>query len=109
MKDACHIIYPGVGGDLWWDHKQLLVQVDKAITIFKEAHPDCIALFVFNQLSVHMSLGDDALRAFDMNQLNGGAQRKQRDTVILMNNPDPEFHGKAQKMTTEAGVAKGLQ
>jgi len=85
------------------------MQVDKAIEIFEEVHPDCIALFVFDQLSTHASLGDDALRAFDMNQLNGGAQRKQRDTVILINNPYPKFCGKAQKMTTEAGAAKGLQ
>jgi hypothetical protein len=109
VKDARRIIYPGVGGDPWWDHKQLLVQVDKAIEIFEEAHPDCIALFVFDQSSAHASLGDDALRAFDMNRSNGGAQRKQRDTVIPMNNPYPEFRGKAQKMTTEAGAAKGLQ
>jgi hypothetical protein len=40
---------------------------------------------------------------------NGSAQRKQKNTVILINNPHPEFHGKAQKMTTEAGMAKGLK
>ena len=109
VKDARRIIYPGVGGDPWWDHKQLLVQVNKAIEIFEEVHPNCIALFVFNQSSVHASLGDDALRAFDMNRSNGGAQRKQKNTVIPMNNLHPEFRGKAQSMTTEAGAAKGLQ
>ncbi len=48
VKDAHHIIYPGVGNDLWWDHKQLLMQVDKAIEIFEEAHcydPDYPFLF----------------------------------------------------------------
>ncbi len=109
VKNACHIIYLGVGSDLWWDHKQLLMQVDKAIEIFEEVHPDCIALFVFNQLSVHASLGNDALCAFDMNQLNRGAQRKQKNTVILMNNPHPKFCSKAQKMTTKASAAKGLK
>ena len=74
VKDACCIIYPGVGGDPWWDHVQLLVQVDKVIAIFEEAHPDCIALFVFDQLSAHASLGPDVLRAFDMNRSNGGKQ-----------------------------------
>ena len=67
VKDAHCIIYLGVGGDPWWDHKQLLVQVNKVIEIFEEAHPNCITLFVFNQLSMHTSLGDDALHAFDMN------------------------------------------
>jgi hypothetical protein len=109
VKDAHRIIYPGIGSDPWWDHKQLLVQVDKVIKIFEEAHPNCIALFVFDQSSAHTSLGEDALRAFDMNRLNGGAQRKQKNTVIPMNNPHPEFHGKAQSMTTEASVAKGLK
>ena len=109
VKDACCIIYPGVGGNPWWDHTQLLMQVDKAIMIFEEAHPNCVALFVFNQLSTHASLGPDALRAFDMNRSNGGKQRKQKDTMILMNNPCPKFHSKAQKMTTDTGMAKGLQ
>ena len=108
-KDARCIIYPGAGGDAWWDHMQLLTQVDNAISIFDEAHPDCIALFVFDQSSAHASLGQDALRAFDMNKGNGGKQRKQKDTVIPMNNPSAEFHGKPQKMTTESGEAKGLQ
>ncbi len=109
VKDVRHIIYPGISGNPWWDHKQLLMQVDKAIKIFEEAHPDCVGLFVFDQLSTHASLGEDALCAFDMNRSNGGAQRKQKNTIIPMNNPHPEFCGKAQKMITEAGATKGLQ
>jgi hypothetical protein len=44
-----------------------------------------------------------------MNKSNGGKQRKQKDTVIPMNNPYAKFHGKPQKMTMETGEAKGLQ
>ena len=109
VKDAWCMTYPGAGADPWWDHAQLLVQVDKAILIFEEAHPDCTALFIFDQSSAHASLGPDALRAFDMNKGNGKKQRKQKDTIIPMNNPHPEFRGKPQKMTTESGEAKGLQ
>ncbi len=109
MKDAWHIIYPGVGGDTWWDQDQLLAQVDKAIAIFEEAHPSCVTLFVFNQSSAHTLLGPDALCAFDINKSNGGSQRKQKDTVILVTNVHPEFCGKAQKLVTETSVAKGLQ
>src|SRR5216683_868183 len=109
VKDVRCVIYPGMGTDTWWDHAQLLVQLDKAIEIFEEAHPNCVALFVFDQLSVHALLGPDALCAFDMNRSNGGKQRKQKDTIILMNNLWPELCGKAQKMTTEDGEAKGLQ
>ncbi len=109
VKDAQCITYPGTGGDPWWDHVQLLAQVDQVIAIFEEAHPKCIALFLFDHLSAHASLRPDALRAFDMNKSNGGKQRKQKDTVIPMNNPSVECRGKLQKMTTEAGMLKGLQ
>jgi len=109
IKDARTIIYLGVGGDPWWDHTQLLVQVDKAIAIFEEAHLECVALFVFDQSSAHASLGPDALRAFDMNKSNGGKQRKQKDTIIPMNNACADLGGKPQKMTTDTGEAKGLK
>jgi hypothetical protein len=109
VKDARCITYPGAQGDKWWDHAQLLTQVHNAITIFEEAHPDCVALFVFDHSSAHASLAPDALRAFDMNKSNGGQQRPQRDTVIPMNNPFPEFRGRVQKMKTNSGQAKGLE
>jgi len=109
VKDARMIIYLGVGGDLWWDHMQLLAQVDKVITIFDKVHLGCEGLFIFNQSSAHASLRPDALRTFDMNKSNGGKQRKQKDTVIPMNNLHAQFQGKPQKMTTEAGEAKGLK
>ncbi|KAI0357255.1 hypothetical protein OH77DRAFT_1422815 [Trametes cingulata] len=107
--DARRIIYPGANGDPWWDHVQLLSQSDDAMTIFELLYPGCIGLFIFDQSSAHASLGPDALRAFDMNKTNGGKQRVQKDTVIPMNNPVVELRGKPQKMTTEAGEAKGLQ
>jgi hypothetical protein len=109
VKDARCIIYPGSNGDAWWDHEQLLKQVSSAITIFEEAHPGCVGLFVFDQSSTHTSLGPDALRAFDMNKTNGGRQQIQRDTIIPDSNPCIEFRGKAQTMITEAGKAKGLK
>ena len=105
----CCITYLGANGNAWWDHTQLLAQVDKAIVIFEEVHFDCIVLFMFDHSSVHASLAPDALCTFDMNKSNGGKQRKQRDTVIQMNSPCHEVHGKLQKMTTETSKAKGLK
>jgi hypothetical protein len=64
---------------------------------------------MFDQSSAQGLLASDALWAFDMNKSNGGKQRKQRNTVIPVNNPHPEFHEKPQKMTTETGDMKGLQ
>ena len=109
VKDTYYIMYPGSHRDAWWDHAQLLTQVDKAIAIFKEAYPEYVALFMFDQSSAHVSLAPDALRAFDMNKTNGGKQRKQRDTVIPMSNPSPKVRGKQQKMTMENSDTKGLQ
>ena len=88
---------------------QLLAQVKQAISIFEEAHPDCVGVFLFDHLSTHMSLEPDALYVFKMNKSNRRKQRKQKDIIIPMNNPDIECCGKPQKMTTEAGEAKGLQ
>ncbi|EIN05877.1 hypothetical protein PUNSTDRAFT_115780 [Punctularia strigosozonata HHB-11173 SS5] len=109
VRDARCIIYPGSKGSAWWDHEQLLAQMDNAIDIFEEAHPGCQALFIFDQSSAHASLGPDALRAFDMNKSNGGKQRQQHDTVIPMNNPAVQYRGKPQKMTMDDGRPKGLE
>jgi len=57
VHDAQKVIYPGASGDSWWDTQQLLAQVDTAINIFNATHPDCQALFIFNQSSAHASLG----------------------------------------------------
>ncbi|KAF9516301.1 hypothetical protein BS47DRAFT_1292541 [Hydnum rufescens UP504] len=109
VRDARKIIYPGAAGDPWWDTKQLLTQVTNAIDIFNVTHPDCEALFIFDQSSAHASLGPDALRPFDMNKGNGGKQRKQKDTIIPNDNPTISLRGTVQRMTTESGEAKGLQ
>jgi hypothetical protein len=44
-----------------------------------------------------------------MNKSDGGKQRKQKDTVIPMTNPDARFRGKVQMMTLPNGDAKGLK
>jgi hypothetical protein len=62
IEDARVIIYPGSNGDPWWDTKQLLAQIKTAIQIFDKAHPDCQALFVFDQSSAHASLPPEPSR-----------------------------------------------
>ena len=99
VDEARKIIYPGSNGDAWWDTEQLLAQVKHAIEVFEKAHPNCIALFIFDQSSAHASLGPDALKAFEMNKSDGRKQRIQHDTVIPESNPVVEHRGKIQKMT----------
>ena len=64
VQDAQKIIYPGANGDPWWDTKQLMDQIKSAIEISEAAHPDCQALFIFDQSSAPASLPPDALKAF---------------------------------------------
>jgi len=89
--------------------KQLIEQLKVAIKIFELAHPRKQALFIFDQLSAHASLPDNLLKAFNMNKLDGRKQQKQKDTIVPMTNPAPEFHGKPQAMKLPNGEPKGLQ
>ena len=109
VDEARKIIYPGSKGDAWWDTEQLLAQVKHAIEVFEKAHPNCIALFIFDQSSAHASLGPDALKATKMNKSDGGKQRVQHDTIIPQSNPVAEHQGMAQKMTLPDGRLKGLE
>ena len=86
-----------------------MVQVKNTIEIFETSPPGCQVVFIFDQSSAHTLLPPDALRAFEMNKSDGGKQQKQRDTIIPRTNPDPQFHGNPQKMTTASGEVKGLK
>ena len=44
-----------------------------------------------------------------MNKSDGGEQRKQKNTVIPMTNPDDRFCSKLQAMTLPNGEAKGMK
>jgi hypothetical protein len=103
------VIYPGANGDDWWDTKQLIDQVKDVISIFEEAHPDCTALFIFDQSSAHASLAPDALQAFEMNKSDGGKQCKQKDTIIPESSPTIDKHRKPQKMTMLSSQPRGLE
>jgi hypothetical protein len=48
IQDARKIIYPGAGGDPWWDTKQLLLQLTDTLDIFEKKHPDCTAVLIFD-------------------------------------------------------------
>ncbi|KAK0483349.1 hypothetical protein IW261DRAFT_1417262 [Armillaria novae-zelandiae] len=111
VEDARKVIYPGSKGDPWWEVEQLLVQVKAAVKIFEKAHPNCQALFVFDNSSSHAALGPDTLHASDMNMSNGGKQRFQKDTIIPDSDSVPavHMHGKPQKMTMDDGLQKGLK
>ena len=51
----------------------------------------------------------DKIGMINWNKSDGGKQRKQKDTVILMTNPNVRFRGKLQTMKLPNGDAKGLK
>ena len=63
-------------------------------------------LYLINLQLMHHS---HQMKAFIMNKSNGGAQCKQKNTVIPQSNPDPQFCGVHQEMITPQGEAKGLK
>jgi len=98
--DARKIIFPGAGGDPWWDTKQLLVQISTTLDIFEEKHIDCVAVLVFDQSSAHASHGEGALNAFDINLTDGGKKPTPKDTYYPPECTIPELRGTIQTLYT---------
>jgi hypothetical protein len=101
--EACKIIYPGKGFDAWWDLPQLLQQIKSAIAVFEHTHPNCTGVFVFDRSSAHEGYADNSLNVNNMNINPAGKQKKLRDTIIPLNNPDPapgeeDTRGRTQRM-----------
>jgi hypothetical protein len=101
--EARKITYPGKGFDSWWDLAQLIKQLKNTIAIFEYTHPNCMAVFVFDRSSAHEGYAEDALNISNMNINPGGKQKKMRDTIIPLDNPDPapgeeDTRGRLQRM-----------
>jgi hypothetical protein len=101
--EARKVTYPGKGFDAWWDLPQLINQLEHTIKVFEHTHPDHVAIFVFDRSSAHEGFAEDALNINSMNVGHGKKQRKLRDTVIPLNNPEPapgeeDTRGRVQKM-----------
>ena len=66
-SDCTKIIRPGSNGEGYWTNSDLVEQTRKAMTIFKFLHPDCDALFVFDNSANHHGFAPDALVASRLN------------------------------------------
>ena len=96
--DARKIIYPGSNRDPWWDMKQLLVQVARALNIFEKKHPSYIAVLIFDQSSAYNSHGEGALNAFNINKSLSGVEKSKikayrRDIYFPPEYAFPELQG----------------
>lgn len=84
QEDTRVIIKPGATGDPWWDTKQLLVQVERALDNHHKLYgPQVEAVFVFDQSSAHASFEDNALNAFDMNKSDSVKRKSLSGTMTL--------------------------
>ena len=108
MDSNCtKIIRPGSNGEGYWTNSDLVEQTRKAMTIFKFLHPDCDALFVFDNSANHHAFTPDALIASRLNLTDGGKNIKSimRDGWFLDENGE-HF---AQSFRNDRGVQKGLR
>ena len=81
----------------------MIDQVTHTLKVFEHTHPDCVGIFIFDRSSAHEGFAENALNVNNMNIKHGGKQRKLRDTVIPLSNPDPasgedDTCGQVQKM-----------
>ena len=104
--EARMIIKPGKNGDGYWKNEDLVKQLrEKAIPIFKILHPNCDALFAFDNSQNHHAMAPDALVANRLNLSNGGKNvNVQRPGWFFK-----EGHLTVHHLQTEDGVQKGLR
>ncbi|CAJ0630219.1 12289_t:CDS:2, partial [Entrophospora sp. SA101] len=90
-----------IGSNIWWTTEKLKDQIiNKAIPIFNATHPNCTALFAFDNATSHAAFASNALVASKMNWNDGGSQPTMRNTV---------FDGAEQKMVHPDGKQKGMR
>ena len=77
--DTRKIIFLRARGDLQQDTKQLLIQIEIALNIFKLKHPNYIIVLIFDQSFIHASYKEGALNAFNINLGNGGKKSTLKD------------------------------
>ena len=111
VEYATTIITPGKNDDGWWKAENLVHQFKtKAIPMFDRLHPNCAAVFLFDNSTNHGAFADDALNVNNMNLNSGGKQPILRDGWFLQG----DGARVVQKMVfpighPKAGVPKGIK
>lgn len=107
-KDSTEIIKPGSNAEGYWTNADLVKQCkQKAMPIFKVLHPNCDAIFVFDNSANHHAFSPDALVASRLNLKDGGVNLKtiMRDGWFLTSGGER----KSQPNRNEHGQQKGLR
>ena len=106
-KEARTIIHPGKNGDGYWLKSDLVKQTEeKAIPIFKILHPDCDALFAFDNSQNYHAMAPDALVASRLNLSNGGKSVQNTRSGWFSDESGQRIE---QTMQTANGMQKGIK
>ena len=84
----------------YFNNDMLLQQVEKAVNIFEQVHPEAQGLFLFDNAPSHRKVSDDSLNADKMNVGPGGKQPIMCDTT---------WNGALQTMVQADGKVKGMK
>jgi hypothetical protein len=74
---------------MWWDLKQLIIQLEHTIRVFNHTHLDQVVIFMWDRSSAYKGNAENALNVHNMNVKPRKKQRKLYDMVIPLNNPNP--------------------
>ena len=105
--DSTEIIRPGANRDAYWTNDDLVEQTkEKALPIFQILHPNCDALFMFDNSANHHAFAFDALVASRFNLKDGGVNLKgiMRDGWFM-----DKGNRITQTMANSDGQQKGLK
>lgn len=106
-SDSTQIIRPGANSEGYWTNADLVSQTKKAMWIFKILHPNCDALFVFDNSANHHAFAPDALVATRLNLSDGGKNLKSIMRNGWFTNEKGEYS--EQSFHTAKGEQKGLR
>ena len=107
---ATEIITPGKNDDGWWTAEHLSMQFKaKAIPMFNYLHPDCVAVFLFDNSTNHGAFANDALNVNKMNLGIGGKQAKLRAGWFLQDDVRIVHEMVFPSTHTQAGIPKGIK
>ena len=109
----------GKNRDGAWTNDNLIEQLEKVIEIFKQMHPDCELLFLFDNSQNHHKKAPDGLDADSMNLNPGGKQKRMRDTKTTLRKlvfsraegglVEREFPDSIQRMVDDHNRPKGIK
>jgi len=101
-EQARVLLRVGANYDGYWTNSDLIKMIkEKAIPIFEQLHPGCVAVFAFDNSQNHNAKPPDGLCAKKLNLNDGGKNTpKLRDTI---------FNGSIQKMQHANGIQKGIK